>query len=268
MNQKTIEKVIVTGAYGLVGNVVYGHLLAQPEQYDVFAMVRRMKPSVRSENMDLCEITPDRACLADLTDFDAVLQAMQGMDSVVHMAADPDGRSGWDSVLQNNIIGGHNLFEAARQAGVKRVIYASTNQVVFGYLTADKRAAMFGRGPGELNLSEFPLADHTMPTRPINDYACSKVYGEALAYMYSHAHGMSCIVLRIGWVLATDSVPTPMAKPIWCSQRDIAQLVQRCVDAPSSLRFDIFFGHSDNQPNMVDIQHAKDVLGYTPQDGH
>jgi NAD+ dependent glucose-6-phosphate dehydrogenase len=267
MTEQTNKKVIITGAYGLIGNLVYGHMAAQPERYDMYAMVRRIKPSVRIKTMHFTDIPTDRIRLADLTDFEAVQRAMQGMDTVVHMAADPDGRSGWESVLNNNIIGAHNLFEACRLAGVKRIIYASTNQVVFGYMTPQKREAMFGRSNAELNLSEFPLADHTKPTRPMNDYACSKVYGEALAHMYAHVHGISCIVLRIGWVVDSDTLPNPKAAAIWCSHRDIIQIVERCVDAPPELRFDVFFGHSDNQPNLVDIQHAKDVLGYAPQDG-
>jgi hypothetical protein len=53
---------------------------------------------------------------------------------------------------------------------------------------------------------------------------------------------------------------------LWCSHRDIAQLVERCLQAPDSLRFDVFFGQSDNRYNLVDIQHARDVLGYAPED--
>jgi len=62
-------------------------------------------------------------------------------------------------------------------------------------------------------------------------------------------------------------LPGPRARILWCSQRDIVQLVERCVNAPASLRFDVFFGQSNNLYNLVDIQHAKDVLGYAPLDG-
>jgi NAD+ dependent glucose-6-phosphate dehydrogenase len=104
---------------------------------------------------------------------------------------------------------------------------------------------------------------HDQPTRPLNYYACSKVFGEGLAHMYAYSHGMSCIVLRIGWVLSDDSM---RSRILWCSQRDIVQLIERCINAPESLRFDVFFGQSDNRYNLVDIQHARDVLGYEPQD--
>ena len=261
----TKQKVLITGAYGLIGNLVYADLDAQPDRYAAYGMVRRDEPSARVEPMELHTIPAERIRYADLTDFEAVRQAVAGMDTVVHMAADPDGQSGWESVLNNNIVGTYHLFEASRLAGVKRVIYASTNQVVFGYRADEPYRSLFAGQLAE-HSATIPPIQHTQPTRPLNYYACSKVFGEALAHMYAFTHGISCICLRIGWVTAIDRPLNPQARYLWCSQRDIVQLVRRCIDAPGSLRFDVFFGQSDNQPNLVDIQHARDVLGYAPQD--
>lgn len=255
------KRVLVTGAYGLIGNSVYAHLANQPERYEPFGMVRRARPSTRIEGGDFLPIPPEHLAVVDLGDLDGLCRAAAGIDVIVHMAADPDGRAGWQSVLASNIIGAHNLFEAARAAGVKRVIYASTNQVVFGYRAEEPyRALLEGGGPADRRAA--PIR-HDQPTRPLNDYACSKVYGEALAHMYAQVHGMSCIALRIGWVTADDSVPN---RALWCSRRDIVQLVERCIEAPLTLRFDVFFGHSNNQHNLVDIAHAREVVGYSPLD--
>lgn len=264
-NQPVKKSVLVTGAYGLIGNLVYARLVAQPERYTAFGMVRRQKPSDRADKLSFTPIPSDNLRIADLTDFDAVQKAVAGMDVVVHLAADADGRS-WESVLNNNIIGTRHVFEAARLAGVRRVIYASSNQVVFGYWADEAHHALRSRPPEQIDPQSFPRIDHTQPTRPMNDYACSKVFGEALAHMYAYKHGLSCICLRIGWVVAEDKLPHPSARFIWSSQRDCVQLIERCIDAPDALRFDIFFGQSDNALNFVDIQHAKDVLGYAPQD--
>ena len=84
--------------------------------------------------------------------------------------------------------------------------------------------------------------------------------------MYSQSHGISCICLRIGWVVAEDRPRNAWAMSQWCSQRDIAQLVERCFAAPESVRFDVFFGVSVNPYPLVDIEHARQVLGYEPQD--
>lgn len=256
-------RVLITGAYGLIGNLVYARLASQPDAYQAYGMVRRTQHSRRIDDREFCEISPDHLRLADLTDFSAVQQAVQGVDVVVHMAADPDGRSGWESVLNNNINGAYHIFEACRMAGVKRVIYGSTNQVSFGYrkdeaYRAYSRESLAG-SPAEVP----PPIRHDQPTRPPNLYACSKVFGESLARMYADAYGLSGICLRIGWVLSGDEMRD---RTVWCSQRDIVQLVELSINAPASLLFDIFFGQSDNQYNLFDIQHAKDVLGYAPQD--
>ena len=201
--------VLVTGAYGLIGNLVYARLAAQPELYAVSGLARDREPSARAGSINLHPIPDEHLRLVNISDFGAVQHAVAGIDIVVHLAADPDGQAGWESVLTNNIIGAHNVFEACRLAGVKRVVYASTNQVVFGYRADARYQPLFAR-PFDTHAAETPhLIDHTLPTRPLNDYACSKVYGEALAHMYAHKHGLSCICLRIGWVVPDDRVPSP-----------------------------------------------------------
>ncbi|MCS7059763.1 MAG: NAD(P)-dependent oxidoreductase [Anaerolineae bacterium] len=259
-------KVLVTGATGLVGNIVYARLAAQPERYDVYASARRARPSARAETMAYTDIPSERLRLADLTDFDAMRRAVEGMDVVVHMAAEPNVDAPWENVLHSNIIGSYHLFEASRLAGVKRVIYASTNMVVFGYLRDEPYRSSLMHSPEHITPQDFPPVRHDQPPWPTSLYACSKIFGESLARMYATLHNLSCICLRIGWVTADDQLPTPWARLLWCSQRDIAQLVERCINAPDSLRFDIFFGQSNNRYNLVDIQHARDVLGYAPQD--
>ena len=260
------KQVLVTGAYGLIGNLVYARLAAQPERYDVFALVKSVEPSARAATIPITDIPDERLRLADVSNFEAVARAVAGIDTVIHLAADPDGRAGWESVLASNIVGAHNVLEAARQAGVKRVIFASTNQVVFGYGVEDPYRPLLAGRLDEVDLGALRRIDHTQPTRPLNDYGCSKVFGEALAHMYAYTHGLSCLCLRIGWVVADDRAPRGRGQTLWCSQRDIVQLVERCLNAPDSLRFDVFFGQSDNRYNFVDIEHARQVLGYAPQD--
>jgi len=264
--QSSNIKVLITGAYGLIGNFVYARLAAQPESYDVYGMTRRRQSSARSTALKRHEIPAEKLRLADLGDFSAVQSAVAGMGVVVQMAAAADGTSGWERVLNDNIVGVYHIFEASLRAGVKRVIYASTNQVVFGFGADEPYKSLFAGRYDDSTLAQLRPIDHSQPARPLNYYACSKVFGEALAHMYAHTHGLSCICLRIGWVTADDQLPQPNARILWCSQRDIVQLVERCINAPRSLRFDVFFGQSDNRYNLVDIQHTRDVLGYAPQD--
>ena len=256
-------RVLVSGAYGLIGNLVYARL-AERTTCMPYGLVRRREHSARVGAMALREVPEERLRFADLADYAAVRRAVDGMDVVVHMAAEVEGRAPWEKVLQSNIIGAYNVFEAGRDAGVKRIVYASSNQVIFGYRNDEPYRSFLAPGQGASAPGAITPMRHDQPTRPMNLYACSKVFGEALAHMYAFAHGMSCLCLRIGWVLPDDRVPV---RPLFCSRRDIVQLVERCIDAPASLRYDVFFGHSDNANNLVDIAHARDVLGYEPQDG-
>lgn len=260
-----LKKVLITGVYGLIGNIVYARLAKKPEQYDVYGLARRRSPSDRLNSEKLFEIPDGKFHLADLVDFNAVQNAVAGMDVVVHMAADSSGKS-WESVLNNNIISTYNVFEASRLAGVKRVVFASTIQVIFGYRTDEPYKSLFEDRYADLSPDNVPPIVHDQPTRPLNIYSSSKIWGEALAHLYAQIHGISCICLRIGSVLPDDKPVSRISMFMWCSHRDIAQLVERCINAPESVRFDVFFGLSDNQYKLVDIRHAQEILGYQPQD--
>jgi NAD+ dependent glucose-6-phosphate dehydrogenase len=116
-------KVLISGAYGLIGNLVYARLAAQPDAYDAYDLSKRVEPSARAAAIDVYDIPARRLRLADLSDLAGVRQAVEEIEVVVHLAGDPDGNASWESVLHNNIMGTHNNFEACRLAAVKRVIY-------------------------------------------------------------------------------------------------------------------------------------------------
>lgn len=264
MKQSRRVNVLITGAHGLIGNLVYQQLATQP-QYNVYGMARDEQPSPNVAG-SFSTVPSEKLRIADLTDRTAVRRAVEGIDIVVHLAADPSGEGGWQSVLDNNIVGTQHLFEASRLAHVKRVLFASTNQVVFGYGEEKPYNALFAGRYDDVDADVLQPINETQPTRPLNYYACSKVFGEALAHMYAFTHGLSCICLRIGWVTPDDQLPNASARMLWCSQRDIVQIIERCVSAPPSLRFGVFFAQSNNRYNLIDIQYAREMLGYEPED--
>lgn len=104
-----------------------------------------------------------------------------------------------------------------------------------------------------------------VPAEPRNLYAATKVFNESLCRVYAYSRGMSCLAIRIGWVVSEDR-PQNNCDDIWCSQRDIARLIQCCIDAPKAVRFDIFYGMSESQWRWVDLDHARERVGYGPQD--
>ena len=243
--------------------MTFKRLLQQPDRYDVFGLDRKPEPSGRVPYSWRLELPEDRFSVRDLSDFGGVKQAVESMDVVVHLAADPEGRQ-WDSVLQNNIIGTYNVFEASRQAGVKRIVAASSIMVSQGHREREPYRAMMERRLDDIP-TEFPLISPEVPAEPRSLYAASKVWLESLALTYSHRHGMSCICIRVGQV-ERDRPRPPQGADIYVSQRDIVQIIEKSINAPEDLRFDIFYGMSDNEYRWVDIGHAKDVVGYIPED--
>jgi nucleoside-diphosphate-sugar epimerase len=192
---------------------------------------------------------------------------MQGIDVVVQMAADPRLDASWESVLASNIVGARNVFEAAHRSGVGRVVFASSITVSLGHLLDEPYRLVAEGRYGELSPDDLPKVTHERPPRPAALYPASKVWGEALGRYYADVHHISVICLRIGWV-TTDDRPDPCewGKSVWCSQRDVVQMVERSIQAPDDLRFDVFYVLSDNKWNWADIDHAREVLGYIPQD--
>jgi nucleoside-diphosphate-sugar epimerase len=110
------------------------------------------------------------------------------------------------------------------------------------------------------------MLTHESPVRPHGLYGCSKVWGEALARHFADTSPMSMLCLRIGRVTAADRPSGPREFSVWCSQRDIAQMVERCLAAPDSLRFDVFFVCSENKWTYRDIEHARAAVGFVPED--
>ena len=258
----TAKKILITGVSGLIGSTVYQRLIQEPERYDVYGFSRRRVPSVRvPEGRDL-QIPDENFHSGTVQDMAAIKKAVAGMDAVVHMAATWDR---WDDILPHNLVGAYNLYQACQEAGVKRLVAASTIQVSDGQRRAEPYRSIAAREYENVP-DDFARVTSAEPAEPRNLYAASKVWAESLARVYAHTSDLSCLCIRIGWVVAEDRPPNPNAVDIWCSQRDIAQLVERCIAAPEDLRFGIYYGMSKNRWNWVDLEAAREQVGYEPQD--
>ena len=225
------RRIVFTGASGGIGTMIRP-LLAQA--YPGLVLSDRVKPA---------NLLPDETFVAaDLTKPDEVAAAVKGAHSVIHLGGH-SVEGTWDQILNANIIGCYNVFEAARQAGVKRVIFASSNHAVGFY----PRKRKIGTD---------------LTVRPDSRYGVSKAFGEALGSLYSDKHGMAVTCLRIGNV---GPIPLDLRRlAIWISPRDITQLIRIGLDHPD-IRFEIFYGASENASGWWDNSRAH-ALGYKPQD--
>jgi nucleoside-diphosphate-sugar epimerase len=244
-----MKKILVTGMSGLIGGAVQRRLEGR---YELTALNRRDVPGVRTVQ-------------ADIADLAAIEPAFAGQDVVVHLAAVVSGDAGWDDVLHYNVIGAYNVFEAARRAGVARVIFASSGMAMGGYARQFPYNALL-EGRYDDVPQPWPMLTHESLPYPAGLYGVSKAWGEQLARHFADTTPLSLICLRYGVVNGADRPTEPRHFPIWCSQRDAAQMVERCIQAPAELKYDIFFVTSANQWGYRDLSHAREVVGYEPQD--
>ena len=241
------KKVLFTGMSGLIGQVCQREL---GDSYELSALNRRSVAGVPC----LC---------ADISDLEAIRPAFEGVDVVVHLAAIAKGDATWEEVLPHNVVGTYNVFEAARAAGVGRVISASSGAAV-----SDSERDMPYRALVEGRYDDVEGWEKLEPSvvRPSGLYGCSKLWGEALARHFSDAWDLSMICIRIGAVNEADRPRSVREFSVWCSQRDIAQMIQRCIEAPESLKFATFYAVSDNKWSYRSLDNARRELGYEPRD--
>jgi nucleoside-diphosphate-sugar epimerase len=136
-------KVLITGMSGLIGGAVRKQL---DGKYRLAALNRSAIPGVECQR-------------ADIADLRAIRPAFDGVDVVVHLAAASSGSAGWDDVLRHNVTGTYNVFEAARQAGVKRVVFASSGATITGHEREPPLAAVVGGRYDEVvSFPVLPLA--------------------------------------------------------------------------------------------------------------
>lgn len=255
-----MKRVVVTGSNGLIGQMVMD-AWRESGKYDVIGLARS-----KGEYTDV---------LADTSDLDALVKAFEGADAIVHLAGASAVDSSWEAVLESNMIGVRNVFEAARIAGVPRVVFSSSNHAVGTFEMANQ--------PEIHEIDDGRQIDHTVELMPDSYYGVSKAYGEAMARYYVDHHGMQAVCLRIGACTGEDKPESPnnlwkadrddepgirekrtRIRATWLSNRDCVHLIERSIEA--NVEWALVYGISDNPRKIWDIEHARDVLGYQPQD--
>ena len=157
------------------------------------------------------------------------------------------------------------MLRAAAEAGVQRVVFASSGATVAGWEREEPYRTLV-EGRYDEAPAQWRMIDIDEPARPRGVYGSTKVWGEALARHFSDTTQLSVISLRIGFVNAQDKPENPRQFSVWCSQRDVVQMIERSLFAPASLRCEVFFANSDNRWGYRDLGHSRRVLGFEPMD--
>ncbi len=190
----------------------------------------------------------------DFADKEALNGTFDGLDAVIHLAGNPRPDAPRQSTYRNNFEATSYVFEEARKAGVKKIVYASSNFY---------HEAEIGR---ILDGSSDRLITLDMPPSPICLYGESKVFGESLGRHLSY-FGMKFAALRIGWTVPQDNPAIyggNYMRAVFCSKRDLVQAFDKALEVNAS--FLAAFVTSANSRNVFDLAETSKILGYVPQD--
>lgn len=224
-----LTRLLVTGAAGKVAGLIRPHLHA----------VARCR--VLSDKDDVAAAEGEVSIPADLSDRAALARAVAGCDGVLHLGA-VSSEASWDVLARPNLDGVVALYEAARRAGARRVVLASTNHVE-GFRRMDE------------------VVDVADPPRPDTLYGATKVFAEAVARLYHDKCGLGGAVIRIGSCTARPEGARSTAT--WCAPADLAALVAACF-APRAPSFVVVHGVSDTPRGPWRDADARAALGWAP----
>lgn len=226
-----LNRILVTGAAGGVGKAIRPYLdqLAEKVRLSDIAELGEAQPHE--------ELVP-----CDLADADAVRKLVADCDGIIHLGG-VSVEQPWNAILQANIIGAYNLYEAARNLGKPRIVFASSNHTI-GFYPRTTRI------------------DTEVPRRPDSLYGLSKCFGEDLASLYYHKFDIETLSVRIGSCFPKPKDTRMMAT--WLSVEDFMRLMKRAFVAPK-LGCTVVYGASANTESWWDNSKSA-FLGWAPQD--
>ena len=226
-----LKKIVLTGAAGRLGGYLRKPLAAKCETLISTDIAPLTDPLIKGESF----------VKADLADYAKMAEIIKGADMVVHFGGHPDEKR-FEDILHANIIGCYNIWQAAHEAGVRRIVYASSIHAV------------------GLHPKTTAINIHT-PHRPDSYYGLAKCFAEDMAKLYWDKKGLEAVCLRI---LSCANVTNSRALGSWLSYDDLIHLVERAVDTPTT-GFAVIYGVSNNDRSPVDNSGAS-FLGYRPRD--
>lgn len=239
-------KVGITGAEGRIGGYLRSGL-AGSHELSSFALTAQQFEST----------------VVDISDAEAMNGMFSGLDAVIHLAGDPSPAGSWESMLKNNIIGTFNVLEESRRAGVKKVVFASTNHTQHG--------ETMGVSPEILDMSRrvmLRLGDYFNPS---SIYGASKATGEIYGRLFARHHGVQFVAMRIGAIGDEDSpirsAGTPSedyVRAMFLSRKDLVTAFDKALEVDRE--FTLAYVISNNGRQIFDMRETNENLGFYPED--
>lgn len=226
-----MARLLITGAAGGLGSELRKRL----QNWQTNLRLSDVAPLSQAQN-------GEEVVQCDLADMQAVVNLVKGCDYIIHLGGVANEYH-YEPILQANIMGIYNLYEAARQAGVKRILFASSNRATGSY---DRATTI----------------DTAQPFRPDSFYGVSKAYGETVARYYFDKYGIETACVRFGSCFAEPKDKRMLAT--WMSYDDMERMVKRIFEI-KTLGFKTLYGVSNNKGVFWD-NHLTDDLGWQPQD--
>ena len=230
-NKPRFKRLLITGAAGNLGKELRKGLAPLAE---ICRLTDREPMALANDNEEVIQ--------CELSDFNAVMKVVEGCDAIVHFGAASVERP-WSEILDSSIKGGYNVYEAARQLGISRIVYASSVHAV-GFVQREAGT------------------DTDIAHRPDTLYGLSKCFVEDLANLYFDKFNIESACLRINSCFPEPSDRRHLAT--WLSYRDLIQLVERCLTV-ERVGFTIVYGISNNREAFFS-NHKVSHLGYQPVD--
>ncbi|XP_070573907.1 uncharacterized protein YtbQ-like [Ptychodera flava] len=254
-NDPRIKRIGITGAAGLIGGILREKL----PQHDDFELVL----------FTMFDDEVDGSIGVDLSEADKLKGKFDDLDCVIHLAADCSSLASWESVIKNNVAATYNVFRECADAGVKKVIFASSNHIMNGHVVDNFD------NPESINLEKARSSMFTEFDDPLPDgaYGVSKLTGEAFGKLFAARYGIDVVCFRIGWITSEDN-PNALhgnrgefLRCLYLSQRDCVQAFLKAIKTKLSERSVVLNLTSANSTGIYNLDRARQLIGYIPLDG-
>ena len=244
------NNILITGSSGLIGQILLQNL---PLEHTI-------------TGLDITESSDDRTSAANLQNLNEIKDHYSNVDTVIDLAGISNLEADWNQIYSNNIPVTYNSFEAAKQSNVKRIIYASSNHVTGLYEYETPYSDIILGNYHKVDHSKLNHINSGFKIKPDSPYGIGKSFGESVAKYYSEKFGISVICLRIGTVNKYNRPMDIRQFATLLTHRDLVQLVSKSINAKPNIKYEIFYGVSNNKWRIWDLTESAAKISYEPLD--